>query len=187
MSRSLSKSQEAVTIGTTSADFVPAQKGQAVLVEFSDFQCPACRMYYPFVKKLGEEMGDKLVIRYKYFPLKSIHKNAEISARAGESAKLQGKFNEMEDVLFTKQDEWAFSDNALTFFQGYAKNLGLDMKRFNSDIEASSVYSSVNADYQEGVSLNVSGTPTFFLNGKKINNPRSYEEFKSIIEQALAN
>jgi len=185
LGNSLSKSQKAASVETNASDFLPTGEGKAVLVEFSDFQCPACRMYYPFVKKLKNEFSADLTIVYKYFPLKNIHKNAELSARAGEAARLQGKFSEMEEVLFTKQNEWENSSQALSLFQAYAMDMGLDVERFTSDIDSSSVEDKISLDYQEGVRLGVSGTPTFFLNGKKITNPRSYDEFKSIIEQSI--
>lgn len=174
-------------MGTVVEEFVPQEAGKVILVEFSDFQCPACRAYYPVVKQLKDEFGDKLSVDYKYFPLRNIHKNADISARAGESARLQGKFNEMEELLFMKQDEWAFSGDAMSFFRNYAAAISLDVERFNSDVDSSAVYDRINSDYQKGVGLGVSGTPTFFVNGKKITNPRGYDEFKSIIEQALGN
>lgn len=185
MGGNLSKSQQPASIGDVAADFIPAEEGKVVLVEFSDFQCPACRAYYPLVRQLRGEFGDKLTVEYKYFPLKNIHKNAEISARAGEAARLQGKFDEMEDLLFTKQNDWAFSNDVLSYFRDYATTIGLDTAKFNSDIELSSVYDKVNADYREGLSLGVNGTPTFFLNGKKITNPGSYDQFSQLIKQAL--
>ncbi|MBI2064731.1 MAG: thioredoxin domain-containing protein [Candidatus Yanofskybacteria bacterium] len=185
MGRSLPTAQDGVSVEATAADFLPTGNGKAVLVEFSDFQCPACRAYYPLVAELRKEFSANLTVVYKNFPLKNIHKNAELASRAGEAAKLQGKFNEIEEILFAKQDEWANSGQALSLFRSYAEDLGLDMERFALDIDSSSVKDKVNADYQEGISLGVSGTPTFFLNGKKITNPRSYDEFKSIIEQSI--
>lgn len=161
------------------------EKGKAVLVEFSDFQCPACGAYYPLVKQLKADMGDKLTVVYKHFPLKNIHKNAEIAAMASEAALLQGKFIEMHDFLFEKQGEWSGSDTAQDVFTSYAQSLGLDMNRFRSDLESDAVAEKIDADYSEGVSLRVNGTPTFFINGKKIANPRGYDEFKALIEQAI--
>ena len=161
------------------------EKGKATLVEYSDFQCPACKMYYSVLKQLSDEFGDNLIWVYKYFPLKAIHKNAELSAWAGESARLQGKFLEMEDILFTKQDEWASSDQALSLFTAYAISLGLDKDKFLKDIESDTVHEKIDNDYTEGVSLKVGGTPTFFLNGKKITNPANYNEFKQLIQNEI--
>ena len=162
-----------------------SEPGKATLVEYSDFQCPACRMYYPLVKQLRVDFGDKLIFVYKYFPLKSIHKNADLSARAGEAARLQGKFDEMENILFTKQNEWAGSDQAQSLFVAYALSLGFNREKFLEDIDSSSVKGKVDGDYQEGTRLRVAGTPTFFLNGKKLNNPTSYDEFKKLIQDSI--
>ena len=185
ISHSLSKLQGTASIGTVADDFIPIEKGKAILVEFSDFQCPACKAYYYLLKQLKNDFGDKLTVEYKYFPLRSIHKNADLSARAAESAKLQGKFGGMEEMLFVKQDEWKDSGQALSLFRDYAFFIGLDVERFNSNIDSNSVYDKVNSDYQEGMRLVISGTPTFFLNGKKLTNPRSYEEFSKLIQQSL--
>jgi len=183
LGNNLSRPQEPVLVDIDG--FLPSEKGKAVLVEYSDFQCPACRMYYPFIDKLKGEFTDDLTVVYKYFPLRNIHKNADLAARAGESARLQDKFSGMEKTLFEQQDEWGNSDQALSLFQTYAKDLGLDVGKFTSDIDSSLIQDKVDSDYEEGVRLGVSGTPTFFLNGKKMTNPRSYDEFKSVIEQAI--
>jgi len=162
-----------------------SESGKSVLIEYADFQCPACGMYYPLVKQLKTEFGDKLEVVYKHFPLKNLHKNADLAARASEAALNQGKFQEMHNMLFEKQEEWSDSNQALSLFTAYAVTLGLDKDRFLTDIDSDVVKDKVNEDYAEGVSLRVNGTPTFFLNDKKINNPRSYDEFRGIIEQSL--
>ncbi len=185
MGNSLSKSQDQdVSLNGIPAEFFPAEKGKAVLIEFSDFQCPACRSYYPLVQKLITDFGNKLTVTYKYFPLRSIHKNADISAQAGEAARLQGKFDEMEGILFEKQADWEFSDDALSIFKGYATTIGMDVNKFVADVNSSQVIDKVNTDYDLGISLKVGGTPTFFLNGKKLTNPGSYDEFNKLIQQA---
>ena len=130
LGNNLSRPQEPVLVDIDG--FLPSEKGKAVLVEYSDFQCPACRMYYPFIDKLKGEFTDDLTVVYKYFPLRNIHKNADLAARAGESARLQDKFSGMEKTLFEQQDEWGNSDQALSLFQTYAKDLGLDVGKFTS-------------------------------------------------------
>ena len=161
------------------------EKGKAVLVEYADFQCPACGLYYPLVKQLKEEFGDKMELTYKHFPLRSIHKNADLAARASEAALLQGKFWEMHSMLYEKQSEWSNSDQALSLFTAYAMSIGIDRTRFMADVESDVVKDKVNRDYQDGLGLRVNGTPTFFLNGKKIINPRSYDEFKKLIQDQI--
>ena len=185
MAQSLSKSQENKSGIVAEDGFIPSEPGKAILVEFSDFQCPACGLYYPLVKQLKADLEDKLVVVYKNFPLKQIHKNAELAARASEAALVQGKFWEMHNVLFEKQNEWSNSDQVLSLFTTYAVSIGLDKEKFLIDIDLSAIYDKINTDYQQGVRLGVAGTPTFFLNGKKITNPQDYDQFKSIIEQAI--
>ena len=180
----LSKSPETASM-VSNVDFIPSEEGKAVLVEFSDFQCPACGMYYPVVKQLKSEFGDKLKVVYKHFPLRTIHKNADLAARSSEVALIQGKFWEMHDLIFENQKDWADSGKALSIFTDYALSLGLDQEKFLADINLNSVFDKVNSDYQEGIQLKVNGTPTFFLNGKKITNPKSYDEFKQLIEIAI--
>ena len=184
MSRNLSKSQQTDLGGAIVEGFLSSEPDKAVLVEYSDFQCPACRIYYPLVKQLRTDLGDKLIFVYKHFPLKK-HRNADAAARAAEAAGLQGKFDEMENVLFNGQDEWADSDQALLLFTAYAISFGLDKERFSADMDSEAIKNKVNGDYQEGIRLGINGTPTFFLNGRKITNPGNYDDFKLLVEKAL--
>ena len=186
MARSLANPQEENNLEkVTDEGFLPSENGKAVLVEFSDFQCPACGIYYPLVKKLKTDLGDKLTVVYKHFPLSQIHKNADLAARTAEAAKIQGKFWEMHDMIFEKQNEWSGSNQALSLFSSYAVSLGLDKDKFLQDIDSNEVRNKISDDYQQGVRLGVKGTPTFFLNGKKITNPGNYDDFKSTIEQSI--
>lgn len=154
----------------------------ATLVEYSDFQCPACAGYYPVVKQLNKDFKGKLRFVYRYFPLRTIHKNAEIASIAAEAAGRQNKFWEMHDLLFENQTEWSDLTDPREKFKEYAKFIGLDMEKFQNDLNSKEAKDKVEADYQNGLSLGVNATPTFFLNDQKISNPRTYEEFKAIIE-----
>lgn len=153
------------------------------LVEYSDFQCPACGLFQPVLKQLESE-NKNIKFVFRNFPLTSIHKNAEIAAYAAEASALQGKFWEMHDKLYENQDEWSYKtfDEAKTIFIGFAKNLGLNEEQFIKDIDSDIVIIKVADDYKTGTTSGVDGTPSFFLNGIKIQNPASYEEFKKIIE-----
>lgn len=161
-----------------------AQSGTVTLVEFGDFQCPACGAYEPMVRKLVADNPTTLKVVFRHFPLTQIHQNALLAAKASEAGALQGKFWEMHDILYDKQTEWSGVLNARDIFISYAKTLGLDVKKFENDLETDSVEKKVLAEFQEGVRLNVMGTPTFFINGKKIESPRSVEEFDKIIKEA---
>jgi len=154
---------------------------EVILVEYSDFQCPACKNYYPIVKQLTEEFADTVQFVYRHFPLYSIHKNAEEAAWAAEAAGRQGKFWEMHDLIFENQDEWSKEGNVKETFVSYARDLGLNKEKFLADFESEEVQNKVTRDYQSGIASRVNSTPTFFLNGERIQNPRSYEEFRALI------
>lgn len=160
-------------------------ESQVTLVEYSDFQCPACAAYYSLTKQLMEEFGDRIKFTYRHFPLRQIHINADLASRATEAAGKQSKFWEMHDLLFENQSSWSESRDADKIFEGYASKIGLNVEQFKSDIKSKEVAEKVQKDYESGVASGVNGTPTFFLNGKKLDNPGNYDQFKTIILQAL--
>lgn len=176
-----------VLLGSASSDDWKRgnENAKAVLVEYSDFQCPACGSYYTVLKALHEEFGDSMLFVYRHFPLRQIHANAENAARATEAAGKQGKFWEMHDVIFERQKEWSDDRDAQGTFVSYAGALGLDTARFVNDFNSQEVKEKIQRDYESGFRAGVAGTPTFFLNGQKIQNPRSYDEFKNVINEAL--
>lgn len=138
------------------------------LVEFSDFQCPACKSAEPAVKELVETFGDQMVFEYRHFPLSSIHPNAQIAAQAAEAAAIQGKFWEMHGMLFEKQTTWAQAFNPEKYFIEYAKEIGINTDRFRFDLNSSEVKQRVAADAQEAKDLQLPGTPSFIYEGKEI-------------------
>lgn len=154
-----------------------------VIIEYSDFQCPACRTYEPLVKQLLSERPDVTFV-YRHFPLVTIHANADIAAEAAEAAGRQGKFWEMHDILFERQDAWATSPTARSVFASYATELGLDAEQFSKDILDTQVRSKVTNDYRLGMKAGVQGTPTFFLNGTRMEGVRSYGEFLAQVDRA---
>ncbi|MDD5750011.1 MAG: thioredoxin domain-containing protein [Patescibacteria group bacterium] len=160
-------------------------EAEVSLIEYSDFQCPACASYYPLLKRLAEEMGDEIKIIYRHFPLSSIHPQADLAAQASEAAGVQGYFWEMHDLLFEKQSEWSGQKNAKDIFIGYGRELGLDIELFSADIDSRAVKKIVSDDKISGNQAFVSGTPTLFLNGEKINNPRSYDQLRQLIQNEL--
>jgi len=160
------------------------KEAAATLIEYSDFQCPACGSYYPIVKKVTEDLSAKVRFAYRHFPLPQ-HKNAKLAATVAEAAGRQGKFWEMHDLIFQNQSDWSEEKNAAILFAKYAQDIGLDLARFQTDIASDDIKAKIENDYQSGVKAGVNSTPSFFLNGKKLNNPRNYDEFKNAIEQAL--
>lgn len=122
---------------------------------------------------------------YRNFPLTSIHKNALRGAYAAESAGEQGKFWEMHNKLFEGQKEWSEAGDPQKFFDEYATALGLDSDRFKKDMDSERVKDKVAADAASAEKFEVNGTPTFFLNGKKLESPRNFDDFKTVIDEAL--
>lgn len=156
------------------------------LVEYSDFQCPACKSRETIVQNLISEFGSHIKFVYRHFPLQSIHENAHLAARASEAAGLQGKFWEMHDALFNNQETWAKLDNssAEELFTSYAEELKLDTAQFSKDMNSSAVRDAVDADYASGEEAKVGGTPTFFLNGLEIK-PNTYEDYRALLRSAI--
>lgn len=160
-------------------------EASVVVMEYSDFQCPACRSYYPMVKQLTTEFEDRAIFVFRHFPLLSIHPNAEFAARAAEAAGEQGKFWEMHDILYEKQNEWARVANVTPLFESYATLLALDLEKFKTDFSSDAVKDFVRAQRVHAVQAGLQGTPSFFVDGEQIRNPGSYDEFRNIILEAL--
>jgi len=158
---------------------------KVVLVEYGDYQCPACAFYEKFTSELVKEFGSKIVFVYRHFPLRNIHANADLSARTAEAVGMQGKYWEMHEMLYKNQKSWERAGNAKEIFTRYAVSLGLDTVQFERDIESNDLKAKVQGDYESGVRAGVNGTPTFFLNGKKIENPSSYQVFSALVSAAL--
>lgn len=160
-----------------------------VIVEYSDFQCPACANYETVLKDVLSEFNNHVKFVYRHFPLRSIHANAQISAQAAEAAGAQGKFWEMHNKLFEEQGTWSAMSRPQVekTFIGYAEELGLNVDEFEVALNSSEVEKAVNEDYDSGMAANVNSTPSFFLNGEKINNPRSVEEFRTLIRETIEN
>jgi len=138
------------------------------LVEYSDFQCPACKAAAPAIAELVENFGDQFVFEYRHFPLRSIHPNAQLAAQATEAAAKQGMFWEMHDKLFEMQTEWSQSFNPERFFRNYAEELGMNVDRFRFDLNSDEVKDRVNANADEAAALQLPGTPAFVFNGEQI-------------------
>lgn len=182
-----------LAVAVNDTDNVQGPADAAVtLVEYSDFQCPACASFYSIVKQAlqEEQLKGKIRFVYRSFPLTTIHPNANLAARAAQAAALQGKFWEMHDKLFEGQTAWAgLSDaGARDIFKGYASALGLNDDTFASDIDSGAVKDRVSEQSDGGDQSGVSSTPTFFLNGRQMPQPQNYEQFlKFLTDAAVPN
>ncbi|HVS83393.1 MAG TPA: thioredoxin domain-containing protein [Pyrinomonadaceae bacterium] len=134
-----------------------------VLEEYGDYQCPPCGLLYPELKKIEGEYGNQVQIIFHHFPLMKMHKNALAAAHAAEAARNQNKFWEMHDRLYRNQNAWVEQEDPRPVFVSYARELGLNVERFRSDMESNQVDQRISADIQRGTSQGVTGTPTVFL------------------------
>lgn len=161
------------------------ESAETVLIEYADFQCPACADYSVYTKRLSEDFGDDLKIVFRNLPLVTIHNNALSAAQAAGAAGAQGKFWEMHDVLFERQSEWEGERDAKSKFNGYVQELGLDLEQFENDFESDVVKDKINKDLVLANQMRLSSTPSFTLNGVIIKTPRDYDDFKSLIEESI--
>lgn len=150
------------------------------LVEFSDFECPACKYYQPAVDEITKEYGAQLFFVYRHFPL-SQHQFGKRAAIAAEAAGEQGQFWKMHDYLFAHQE--LFSDS---FFEALPKALGLDASKYQASLSSDKASQKVEDDTNAGLRLNVNSTPSFFLNGVKVT-PRDREDLKRIVKEAIGS
>lgn len=161
---------------------------KVTLVEFGDYQCPACGEAEPIVEQVRKDYADKSFrFVFRNYPLSSLHPNAPAAAEAAEAAAAQGKFWEMHDLLYQQQNAWADSQDPTGQFSQYAKTVGVkDLSRFEHDVTASAYASVIRDDQKDGDTLNVQATPTFFLNGTKLEGVQQYADLKKKIDELLA-
>lgn len=162
-------------------------EADVVLIEYSDFQCPACASYYYLVEEILNEFGNHMKFTYRHFPLKSIHDKATLAAQATEAAGMQGKYWEMYSEIFENQSRWSSLsvEDAENEFIKYAAGLDLDQKQFIEDINSNKAKSLVETEFQSAVEGGLNSTPTFFLNGERIKNPKDLDEFRTLIRDAI--
>ena len=158
-----------------------SRDAKVVIVEFSDFQCPACGSAAPIVKEVAKEYGDKILIVFRHFPIISSHPYALKAAEAAEAAAEQGNFWDYHDLLFENQENLKDSD-----LKKYAKEIGLDMDKFEEALNSGKFKDKVRGDLDAGEEFGVNATPTFFINGEVHRGVVSLEDFKKTIDKELA-
>lgn len=156
------------------------------LEEFGDYQCPPCGMFHPIVEQMHKEFGDRLRVTFRHFPLPN-HPHAIAAASSTEAAGLQGKFWEMHDLIYEHQAEWKDKSDVRPIFEGYAKQIGLDVERWKRDVASESIAQRIFLDSKRGQSLGVRGTPTVFLNGREVpfESLLHSENMRAVIQNAL--
>lgn len=161
-------------------------RGQVIIEEFADFQCPPCGTVATILHQLEEEYRGRLRIVFRHFPLDG-HQHARLAARSAEAAGVQGKFWEMHDLIYQHRTIWSTETDARPHFTRFAETLGLDVVRFTADLDSPEVAARVAADQERGHSVKVSSTPTIFLNDQPVP-PASFSPpgFRTLIDAALA-
>lgn len=174
------------TAKLSDGNFLGPNDAKVVVSEFGDYQCPACGKYHPVLKnEILPFYNGKIKFVFLNYPL-PIHKNAQSAAQAAEAAALQGKFWQMHDLLYERQQDWAEQKDPYSKFESYAKELGLDINKFKSDYASQQVVDLINNQAALGDAFKVPGTPTFFVNGVQVDNSKGADSLKQAIEKALA-
>jgi protein-disulfide isomerase len=145
----------------------PAAK--VTLEEFADFSCPTCGQFHQILKEIEKSYGQKIKIIYRHNPLNiKGHENSYNASRAAEAAGLQGRFWEMQNMLFTNQKTWTVQSesDARNTFADYAKSIGIDVEKFKDDsVNNQVVNARVASDMNRGKAININSTPTVIING----------------------
>jgi len=160
---------------------------KVTLEEFGDFECPVCGTYAVEVKKIEAEFGDRLRVVFREYPLyPTPHKHALIAAQAAEAAGLQGRFWEMHDKLYENQKAWSEATDVMPMFIDYARQIGLDTDRFGRELNGEIVAARVFQDGRRVHALGVTGTPSFFVDGKALDAASfSPDGLRALLNQAL--
>jgi protein-disulfide isomerase len=159
------------------------QNPELTVIEYSDFQCPFCAEYAKWLTQLRAKYGDRVQFVFRNYPLAK-HEWAQFAAQAAYAASLQGKFWEMHDLLFERQDEWASSSDPRPLFDSYAESLELDLDRFHADADAQSTVDFIKQQATAGKDAGVKHTPWFVIGDESVL-PRSLEQFDQAIQEAL--
>jgi protein-disulfide isomerase len=155
--------------------------------EFGDFQCPSCGAYYPELKKIEAEYGDKIKVIFREIPLVPMHEHALLAAQAAEAAGLQNKFWEMHDKLYENQTTWTEAKDLVPIFVDYAKQIGIDPDQFMKDLNSEKVATRIFQDGKRAHALNIRATPSIFVNGKEARDEQLRpDNLRQMINDALA-
>jgi protein-disulfide isomerase len=172
--------------GAQPANMLGSPTAAVTVEEFADYQCPTCGTQHPKMKELTGFYGNRIRYVFRSFPLTQVHKNAYDAAVAAEAAALQGKFWAMQDQLFANRQAWENSPDARKIFEEYAQKIGLDMAKFQNDMSGIITKARVDADLQRGRAAAIDGTPTIFINGRKLSpDQMDFDTMRQIIDAEM--
>jgi protein-disulfide isomerase len=168
-----------VAIPTAGSPVTGPNDARVTLVEFSDFQCPYCALATPQLEAILKAYPTQVRLIFKQYPLDT-HPQAPMAAAASLAAYRQGKFWQMHDALFANHDKLSRETILAS-----AKELGIDMKRFEADLNSTEIHETVTRDMQDGDNLGVQGTPTLFIDGQRYNGPIEAQALKPLLDTEL--
>lgn len=176
---------DSIVVRENSHRLSTAADGQVTLVEFLDFECESCLAAYPFIEQLREDYDGRVTFVARYFPMPG-HTNAENAAVAVEAAAQQGRFEDMYHRMYETQTEWGEQqESKAALFRTFAEDMGLDLEAYDTAVADPATLERVLEDREDGLALGVEGTPTFFLNGEKVE-VETTDQFIELIDAALA-
>lgn len=156
-------------LGAQPPNLLGSPNATVTVEEFADFQCGACASVHPRVKELTSIYGSRIKFVFRHFPLSiPAHDKAYNAAVAAEAAGLQGRFWDMQNLLFTNQQVWTNNPDYRRIWEEYAAKIGLDVEKFKTDMAGLLTKERVNADMARGRALNISSTPTIYINGQSV-------------------
>ncbi len=171
----------------TSSDHVRGNpQAPVTLVVYGDFQCPACKEEAEVIARAWGQIRDRVQLAFRHYPLDT-HRHAFLAARYAEAAGRQGKFWEMYNMLYAEQTLWSSTPNAVEVIESLAAQLGLDLEQLRADVELPELREKIIADQRGGTRAGVRATPSLYINGRLVNNPRSAGELVSLIARAEAD
>ncbi len=165
-------------------------EAKVTLIEFADFECPACFQFFPILKQVESTYGDQIDVVFRDFPLTSLHPNTFAAHRAAEAASNQNKFWEMHDLLYQRQQSWSRANSGKTTpeaaktFEQFAVELKLDMPKYLEDVASQETFDIINTQINSGNQLGVTGTPTIYINGEEVH-IRTLSDLTSKIDSLL--
>lgn len=175
-------------VGAQPPNMLGSATAMVTVEEFADFQCPTCGIVHGVMKDIQAQFGSRIKFIYRNYPITQIHKNAYDASVAAEAAGLQdkNKFWEMQNLLFTNQAAWSNLADAKPVFKEYAGKIGLDVTRWENDMLGMPAKGRVDADMARARALNVTSTPTIYINGQSVSQPQlNFEGIKGLIDAEL--
>jgi protein-disulfide isomerase len=169
-----------ITEGPVADHVFGNSKSQVVLIEYGDYECPGCEALYTPLKDVVNQYKNQIAFVFRNLPLTTIHANALAAATAAEAAGLQGRYYEYHDILYDNQDAWkdAQVTQRESLFDGYARQLGLDVNKFKTDLTNNDVGAKIDRDRSLAGKLGLTSTPTLVLDGQKLSQDITFDKTK---------